>query len=87
MTTRTLMLTPWMAPFKIITWERAVVLAYLGKVEVLEEYDERIAAVSYSLQTPAVVRLTKARVPTQNRVRFSRMSASFEKRGNLSRPA
>ena len=31
---QTLMLTPWMAPHKIISWERAVVLAYLGKVEV-----------------------------------------------------
>ena len=39
---RTLLLTPWMAPHKIISWERAVVLVVLGKVDVLEEYDEEI---------------------------------------------
>ena len=72
MTTRTLMLTPWMAPYKVISWERAIVLSYLGKVEVLEEYDVEVPAVSLTLRTPAVVRLTKARVPTSSKVRFSR---------------
>ena len=73
MSTRTLMLTPWMAPYRVISWERAVVMLYLGKVEVLEEYDERIHAPSLTLRTPAVVRLTRARVSTRkNKVRFSR---------------
>lgn len=72
MTTRTLMLTPWMAPYRVISWERAIVLSYLGKVEVLEEYDELVPAPTITLRTPAVVRLTKARVPIQNKVRFSR---------------
>ena len=74
MSTRTLMLTPWMAPYRVISWERAIVLLYLGKVEVLEEYDERIRAPSITLRTPAVVRLTKARVSSKNKVRFSRMN-------------
>jgi 5-methylcytosine-specific restriction endonuclease McrA len=74
MSTRTLMLTPWMAPYRVISWERAVVLLYLGKVEVLEEYDEHIRAPSITLRTPAVVRLTKTRVSTKNKVRFSRMN-------------
>lgn len=74
MITRTLMLTPWMAPYRVISWERAIVLSYLGKVEVLEEYDECVPAPSITLRTPAVVRLTKARVPTQNKVRFSRIN-------------
>ena len=39
---RTLLLTPWMAPHKIISWERAVVLLVLDKVDVLEEYDVEI---------------------------------------------
>ncbi len=72
MTTRTLMLTPWMAPYQIISWQRAIVLSYLGKVEVLEEYDIDVPAPTITLRTPAVVRLTKARVPTSNKVRFSR---------------
>ncbi len=74
MSTRTLMLTPWLAPHRVITWERAVVLLYLGKVEVLEEYDLAIRAPSLVLRTPAVVRLRNGSVSTKHRVRFSRMN-------------
>ena len=37
MSTQTLMLTPWMAPHRVISWQRAIVLLYLGKVEVNEK--------------------------------------------------
>jgi 5-methylcytosine-specific restriction endonuclease McrA len=74
MSTCTLMLTPWMAPHRVISWQRAVVLLYLGKVEVLEEYDDWLVAPSLTLRTPAVVRLTKGSVSTKNKVRFSRMN-------------
>lgn len=71
---RTLLLTPWMAPHKIISWERAVVLFVLGKVDVLEEYDEEIRSRSFALRTPAVVRLRKGGVTTKQAVRFSRIN-------------
>ena len=74
MSTRTLMLTPWMAPHRVISWQRAIVLVYLGKVEVLEEYDHDVAAPSITLRMPAVVRLTKGSVSTKNKVRFSRVN-------------
>lgn len=74
MSTRTLMLTPWMAPHCVISWQRAIVLLFLGKVEVLEEYDEPIVAPSITLRTPAVVRLTRGHVPVKNKVRFSRIN-------------
>jgi 5-methylcytosine-specific restriction endonuclease McrA len=74
MSTLTLMLTPWMAPHRVISWQRAIVLLYLGKVEVLEEYDEYIVAPSITLRTPAVVRLTKGSASRKNKVRFSRVS-------------
>ncbi|WP_394835837.1 HNH endonuclease [Pendulispora rubella] len=74
MSTRTLMLTPWMAPHRVISWQRAVVLFYLGKVEVLEEYDDPIAAPSITIRTPAVVRLTKGSVSKKHKVRFSRVN-------------
>ena len=74
----TLMLTPWMAPHRVISWQRAVVLLYLGKVEVLEEYDDWLVAPSTTLRTPAVVRLwlhvSGGSVSTKNKVRFSRMN-------------
>ena len=55
-------------------WQRAIVLLYLGKAEVLEEYDERVEAPSITMRTPAVVRLTKGSVSTKRKVRFSRMN-------------
>jgi 5-methylcytosine-specific restriction endonuclease McrA len=71
---RTLLLTPWMAPHKIISWERAVVLLVLDKVDVLEQYDEEIRSRSFALRTPAVVRLKKAGALTKHAVRFSRIN-------------
>ncbi|HEY8086191.1 MAG TPA: HNH endonuclease [Polyangiaceae bacterium] len=71
---RTLLLNPWMAPHKIISWERAVVLVVLGKVDVIEEYDEEIRSRSFSLRTPAVVRLKKGGATTKQVVRFSRIN-------------
>lgn len=74
MSSQTLLLTPWMAPERVISWQRAIVLFYLGKVEVLEEYDERVVSPSITLRTPAVVRLRKgAPARAQKRaVSFSR---------------
>jgi 5-methylcytosine-specific restriction endonuclease McrA len=63
-----------MAPHRVISWQRAIVLFYLGKVEVLETYDEAIASPSCALLTPAVVRLTHGSVSKKNKVRFSRVN-------------
>lgn len=72
---RTLLLTPWMSPHRIISWQRAIVLLYTGKVEVLEVYeDEALASPSLSLKAPAVVRLTKGTVHQKQTVRFSRIN-------------
>ena len=71
---RTLLLTPWMDPHRVIPWERAVVLVVLGKVDVLEQYDEAICSPSLELRTPAVVRLKKAGRATKQVVRFSRIN-------------
>lgn len=71
---QTLMLTPWMSPHKIISWQRAVVLAYLGKVEVIETWDEDLVGPSISMKAPSVVRLTRGSVSTKQSVRFSRVN-------------
>jgi 5-methylcytosine-specific restriction endonuclease McrA len=70
---RTLLLDPWMAPRKIISWQRAVVLCVLGKVDVLEEYDEEIRSRSLAIRTPAVVRMKKGARAPRRAVRFSRI--------------
>lgn len=72
MTTSTLLLTPWMAPHKIISWQTAIVMSFLGKVEVLEEYDDVVASPSITMKTPAVVRLKRAGAGPKRPVKFSR---------------
>ncbi len=54
---RTLMLTPWYLPHKVVTWKDAVTMLFLGKVEVIVSYDEELRSPSITLKTPAVVRL------------------------------
>jgi 5-methylcytosine-specific restriction endonuclease McrA len=72
MTIQTLLLTPWMTVDRIISWQRAVVLSFLGKVEVVEEYDITITAPSITIKTPAVVRQRKAVKGRPKRPAFSR---------------
>jgi 5-methylcytosine-specific restriction endonuclease McrA len=74
MTAETLVLTPWMAPHKIVPWQTAVVMSYLGKVEVVEEYDEDIVAPSLTIKTPAVVRLKRPMGGTKRAIKFSRIN-------------
>ena len=72
MMTSTLLLTPWMAPHKIIPWQTAIVMSFLGKVDVLEEYDDVVASPSVAVKTPAVVRLKRSGTGAKRAVKFSR---------------
>ena len=58
--TQTLLLNQGFEPIKVISWQRAISLLFLGKVEVLEEYDRAIHSVSVIIKVPAVVRLLRA---------------------------
>ena len=55
----TLLLNASYEPIKIISWERAVTLCFLGKVEVVESYDREVRSVSLVVKVPAVVRLLR----------------------------
>ena len=72
--TRTLLLTQGYEPIKIISWQRAMVLLTLDKVEVVEEYDAQVRAVSMIIQVPAVIRLRKAYRRHAKPVKFSRVN-------------
>ena len=74
MTAQTLLLTPWMMPHKIISWQTAVTMSFLGKVEVLEEYDEDIRSPSLAIKAPAVVRLKRPIGGMKRGVKFSRVN-------------
>lgn len=70
--TRTLLLSQGYEPIKVISWRRAIALISLGKVEVVEEYDSEIRAVSLSIKVPAVVRLLRGFRRHAKPVKFSR---------------
>jgi 5-methylcytosine-specific restriction endonuclease McrA len=55
---RTLLLNATYEPLRVITWQRAVSMLCVGKVEVVKSYEKVLRAVSWTLKVPAVVRLT-----------------------------
>jgi len=55
----TLLLNASYEPLRIISWEKAITLFFLGKVEVIETYDKNIRSVSLVMRVPAVVRLVR----------------------------
>lgn len=55
--TSVLLLNSSFEPLKIISWQRAITMLFMGKVEVIEEYEHDIRSVSLIIKAPAVVRL------------------------------
>jgi 5-methylcytosine-specific restriction endonuclease McrA len=74
MSARTLLLTPHYTPHKVIPWQAAICLLYLGKVEVLEEYDELLRSPTVEMRTPAVVRLRRGLGALKRGVKVSRQN-------------
>jgi len=72
MHTRTLLLSPFWIPVKVLRWQDAVKMRYEGTVEVLAEYDDDISSPSVTWKVPAVVRLKKMPKQRARGVRFSR---------------
>ncbi len=72
--TRTLLLNQGYEPIKIISWQRAMTLLTLDKVDVVEAYDTEIRAMSMIVQIPSVVRLRKAFRRHAKPVKFSRVN-------------
>ena len=72
--TRTLLLSQGFEPIKVISWQRAITLLFLGKVEVIEEYANDVRSVSIVIKIPAVVRLLRAFRRHAKPVKFSRVN-------------
>ncbi len=72
--TRTLLLSQGYEPIKIISWQRAITLLTLDKVDVVEEYQTEIRATSIIIKVPAVIRLRKAFRRHAKPVKFSRVN-------------
>ena len=72
--TRTLVLSQGYEPLKVISWQKAITLLTLGKIEVIEEYDRNIRSTSIVFKMPAVVRLVNAFKRHKKKVKFSRVN-------------
>ena len=72
--TRTLLLNQGYEPIKVISWQRAITLLTLDKVEVVHEYDAEIRAQSMIVRVPSIVRLRKAFRRFAKPVKFSRVN-------------
>lgn len=69
----TLVLSASYRPVARISWQRAITLLFLGKVEVIEEYEDKtVRSISFELKVPSVVRFFKNLVKRKPVVRFSR---------------
>ncbi len=69
----TLVLNPAYQPVARIPWQRAITLLFLGKVEVVEAYeDQTIRSVSFELKVPSVVRFLRSLTRRKPVIRFSR---------------
>lgn len=69
----TLVLSQSYQPVARITWQRAITLLWEGKVEVVEEYADRIVhSVTLEFHIPSVIRFLKAVRGHKRAVKFSR---------------
>lgn len=68
----TLLLSMGYEPIASISWQRAITLLTLGKVEVIEEYDTELRSRTWVVKMPAVVRLVKSFRHHKKKVKFSR---------------
>ncbi len=73
---QTLVLDQGYQPHRVVSWQRAIVLVFGGKVEVVETYDIDVRGPSLSVKMPAVVRLVGRTRRPARRVRFSRMNVA-----------
>lgn len=74
MEARTLVLTPWYLPYRVISWQDAITMVYLEKVEVVVAYDEQIRSPSRTMEMPAVIRMRRKVTANRYRIRFSRLN-------------
>ena len=74
MMSRTLLLTSWFFPHKVIRWEDAVTMLYLSKADRVIDYEQEVHSPSVTMKLPAVIRLHRNIGRTKRGVRFSRVN-------------
>ena len=74
MATRTLVLTPWYIPYRIVSWQDAITMMYLTKADLVVPYGEEVRSPSVSMPMPAVIRVKRKVTVARSRIRFSRIN-------------
>ncbi len=60
-------------PLKVVNWQRAMVLLFQGKVEVLEEHEEVVHTVRFTFKLPSILKLHNyVKTKAHTYIRFSR---------------
>lgn len=70
----TLLISAGYEPLRIISWQKAVTLYFLGKVDVLESYNETLHSPTLIMNVPAVVKLNRYVRNYPRKVKFSRQN-------------
>lgn len=69
----TLVLDTSYVPVARVHWQRAVTLLFMGKVEVVEEYeDKNVKSITLSMKMPSIVRFLRALKSKRRAIKFSR---------------
>ncbi len=55
----TLLLNAGFEPLRVVSWQRAFILIFQGKVEILEEYALSVSTVTTKFKVPAVIKLRR----------------------------
>ena len=76
-----LLLNSTYMPLRIVSWKKAIILMTLGKVEVVEEYNKEVHAVSLSIRLPSVIRLLTFIRPRYQEIRFTRYNIYMRDQG------
>lgn len=71
---QTLILDNSFAPLKVVPWQRAIELLTLGKIEILESYDQEVRSAYLVIKIPAVARLIRAFRRRPKELKFSRVN-------------
>jgi 5-methylcytosine-specific restriction endonuclease McrA len=78
----TLVLDTSYIPVARVHWQRAVTLLFLGKVEVVEEYEsEMIRSVTFAIKVPSIVRFLRAMKSKKKAIKFSRENVYIRDNG------
>lgn len=78
----TLVLDVGYAPVARITWQRAIMLFFDGKVEIVDSYEDRsIRSVTFEIKMPSIVRFLKSIKFKRKGLRFSRENVYMRDHG------